>query len=134
MYPNPLNNSKDSFYHSLSNAGIHSMLWMIIIQVQQLVIYLNLWIEAEQYCQNIFYNRLILSGLTFYLIMKFYRLTYSWSTGKLWVLSAAHLWIQYLINWRLYLQNFQVKSLTCTMTLMITKRLEWIFCVLTFAK
>ena len=72
------------------------------------------------------HNWLMLAGLTFYFIMQFSRLTYSWNKRKLWLLSAAQVWIQYLSHWRL--------SPTFTLTLLVTKTPSWIFCILTFLK
>ena len=75
-----------------------------------------------------------MSRCIFHLIVNFSRLTYSWGTHKIWVISPAQLWIQYLSYLRLYCHNFQVNSPTCTLTLMMSKIPAWVFCVLTLVK
>ena len=134
MYQNLLKKFKDSFYHSLSNESFKSMLYIRLIQGQQLVISLTSRREAEQYCYKMSHNLLILAVLTFYLIMKFSRLNYSWTKGKLWVLSESQVWIQYLSHWRLYCKKFQVNLPTCTQMLMVTKIPALILCVPIFVK
>ena len=77
LYLNLMKNFKDSFFCSLSDAVIHSMLYMRPIQGQQILVSLTSWIEAKQYYYKIFHNWLILDGLTFYFIVQFSRLAYS---------------------------------------------------------